>query len=182
MWERAGSWLWAGKRGLLALQIALLRRPLTCRPWRSLPLAPRATHPCAEKLRVLFDSPPTSSQTLSGVDPSADELLVSGAAPAVPSPPAVLPLAAHRQKGLAAAVSRKLEGLADSPAAPLLRRYSRLLVLEEATMEQVGGWAALVAATPMRQRSCCARCMRPREPHSRLGPLPGLKREARTRA
>lgn len=106
--------------------------------WHSL-CAPPLLAPSsgAEKMRVLFDSAPTSGQTLSSVDPRALALLVSGAVP--PAPPAPTTLAAHAQKGAAlAAAARAPRAVVDSPAAPLLRRYQRLLVLEEAAMEQAG--------------------------------------------
>lgn len=113
---------------------------------------------------MLFDAVPTSSQTISAADPGALELLVSGAAPASPPAPdsqCTLTRGAHAQQGLAAAASRKLQALPDSPAAPLLRRYSRLLLLEEAAMEQVGcgrgGWGAEVLSYMLQPRLCWLR-------------------------
>lgn len=103
-------------------------------------------HPPAEKLRKLFDSPPISP-SLTAVNTSSHSLLLTGAYQLTHS--GHLPLkGAHAQRGQAAADSRALQPPPPSPAAPLLQRYGRLLVLEEAAMEKdicrwigAGRWA-----------------------------------------
>jgi hypothetical protein len=85
----------------------------------------------AARLRQLFDSPPTAKVRLFS---SAARQLLSGATlPGSGAAAAIRP--AHHERGQAAQHSWQLPAIPGSPAAPLLRRYSRLLVLEEAAME-----------------------------------------------
>jgi hypothetical protein len=85
----------------------------------------------AARLRQLFDSPPTAKVRL--FPPAARQLLSGAALPTSAVAAAILP--AHYERGQAAQHSWQLPAIPDSPAAPLLRRYSRLLVLEESAME-----------------------------------------------
>ena len=85
----------------------------------------------AARLRQLFDSPPTAKVRL--FSSAARQLLSVATLPGSGAAAAIRP--AHHERGQAAQHSWQLPAIPGSPAAPLLRRYSRLLVLEEAAME-----------------------------------------------
>lgn len=90
--------------------------------------------PPAERLRRLFDSPP-SAHSLLGVSCPAQRLLVTGRRMRHADTVLAKQPAAAAQRGRAVVCGRELRALPDSAAAPRLRRYQRLLVLEEAAME-----------------------------------------------
>lgn len=96
----------------------------------------RTPAPCAEALRRLFDAAP-AHHSLAAASAPAHRMLHSGVHHATIEVPATEQLRlAYTQKGQAVCGLRRLPAVPPSPAAGLLQRASRLLLLEEGAMEQ----------------------------------------------